>query len=249
MANNVSRIVIITQIASIFASYAGAFLLTNYSTVYVLFISTALFISSIIPLMIIKEPKNDEKMTIDNKLILKQIPKSDIFSMIMYEFIYISTFAFPLYLYLYVNTNYEYIGLFNIFTGVSSMIIVYLFSKKMDKDKYDYVVLSAILLSATLLLKLNCTLTIAVLLIGLFEGTFSKIHEVGYTRNIYFLGSHYNKTSYNMLYEIIQNFSRLLLFLLIFAFTRDLKTILYISIIGTFLSSFIVFDDGKGGYK
>ncbi|MDD2469596.1 MAG: hypothetical protein PHI22_01515 [Bacilli bacterium] len=248
MANNVSKVVIISQIATLSASYIGALLLNNISNFYILLISVFIFIFSVIPLMTIKEQKSDEKISIDNS-ILNQIPKKNIILMILYEFIYISSLVFPIYLYLYVNTNFEYIGLFSLFSGLSSMICIHLFSKKMDNDKCDYVFLSAFLLSITLLLKLNCTLTIVVLIIGLFEGIFSKIREVGHTRNIYFLGSHYNRASYNMLYEIIQNFSRLLAFLLILIFTRDLKVIIYICIAATFLSSFIRFDDGKDGYK
>lgn len=249
MANNVSKIVIISQIATIFASYTGAVLLNNLTDIYALIVSVSIYIIGILPLMMIREPKNDEKIIIDSKNALKVIPIKNIISSILYEFIYISSFIFPIYLYLYVQENFEYIGIYNAIVGIASITCVYLFSKKMDKDKHDYILLSALLLATTFLLKLNCTVKIMVLIIGLFEGIFSKIHEVGYTRNIYYFGSHYNITSYNTVFEIIQNYSRLAAFALIFLITRDLKIILFLCIIAILLSAFVKFDDGKGGYK
>lgn len=248
MANKVSVVVVVTQIATIFASYIGALLLNNIPNSYLIIIATTLFALSTIPLMMIDEPEKEEMIKISDN-VLKQGSKFNHLSMVLYEFKYISTFIFPIYLYLYVHTNFEYVGIFNIFVGLSSVIFIYLFSLKMDKDKYDYILISGLALAATLFLKLNCTITLLVLLIGLFEGIFTKMYDVGYTRNIYFLGSHYNQASYNMIYEVIQNFSRLFLFSIIFLFTRDLTTILYICIAGIVLSSLIKFDDGKGGYK
>lgn len=249
MANNVSKVIIVTQIATIFASYFGAILINNVDKNYSIFVAVIIFMISIIPLMMIDEPKSTHKFSIKEFQLFENIPKKDMLAMILYEFLYIASFAFPLYLFLHVKDNFEYIGIFNIFVGISSMIFVYFFSKKMDKDKYNYLLVSGLLLGATLILKLNLTMTIAILAIGILEGIFSKMYDVGYTRDVYFLGCHFDRACYNAHYEIVQNFSRLAIFMIIFTFTQDLKIILYICIIGIIISSFIKFDDGKGGYK
>ncbi len=218
MANKVSITVIISQVATIFASYIGALIISNLSSFYSIIIASFIFAISVIPLMIIKESKNKNKIFIRKYNLFKHTPKQNILAIILYEFFYISSFAFPLYLYLYVKTSFEYIGIFNIFVGISSMFFIYRFSKKMDKDKYDYVLISGILLSLTLIFKLNFTLTIIVLIIGLLEGLFSRMYQVGCTRNNYFFGGHFETESYNTYYEIIQNFSRLIVCFYVFLY-------------------------------
>ena len=129
------------------------------------------------------------------------------------------------------------------------MITVYLVSIKMDKDKNDYKYIASIFIFIIFVLKLNFNGSNIFLLLGLLEGIFLKLYDLAYTRNVYYLGNKFNLASYNLFIEIIQNVSRLIMFLIIFLITKDLKTMILICSLLIFITTFIKFDDGIGGYK
>ncbi|MDD2181079.1 MAG: hypothetical protein PHW32_01785 [Bacilli bacterium] len=248
MGSKVGIIVIINQFAGMVSSYLGALILNNTNKMILFNVSIFIFILGVSFLIKIPEKKNNEKVILNLRKNIKNIPINNIIFMILNEAIYICSFVFPLYLFLYVASNFEYIGIFNIFVGISSVIFIHFFSKKMDKDKSDYKYIAYIGLGIVYILKVNYPSTTIILLIALMEGIFSKMQNVAFTRNVYYLGSHYNKSTYNLVCELVQNFARLLLFFTIFIFTKELKTIIYICAFLIIFSSVIKFDDGEGGY-
>ena len=68
-------------------------------------------------------------------------------------------------------------------------------------------------------------------------------------RNIYAYGKNYTAPSYICFIELINNIFRFLFFLIFYILNINLKVILIICIIGTFITSLIKFDDGKYGYN
>lgn len=247
MGSKIGILVILGQIATMSSAYLGALILNNTNNITLFSISIFIFILGIS--FFIKIPEsNNNNLTIP-KNIIKKIPFKNFIFMFLNEAIYIATFAFPIYLYIFIKDNFEYIGIFNIFVGISSIIFIYFFSKKIDRDKKDYKYIAYIGLGVCYLLKLKILSMYAILLVGLLEGTLSKMQDVVFTRNIYYLGSHFNKATYNLVCELVQNGARLIIFLLIFLFTRDLKTILYICSFIIIINAFIKFDDGKDNFS
>lgn len=250
MADEVGNIIIFSTLAIIPISYIGAWLMNNFDKLFVLTIIVLVYVTSTLPLFKIKEPKRmlsvDLRTSI--KKIVSDVPKKSIWFMIFAQFRMISRYLFPLYLYIYVKRNFEYIGLFNITVGIASMIFVYFFARKMDKDKKDYLIISGILGCIVYLFKLNITNTIFMLVIGFFEGLVDKMYEVAFNRNLYALGHHYNVAGYTVFMEGFQNFWRTVIMIIFVLFSFDLKTILYISSFMLIIAGMIGFDDGKGGY-
>lgn len=250
MADEVGNIIIFQTLAIIPISYIGAWLMGNFDKIIVLIIIVSLYAISVLPLFKIKEPKRmlavDLKTSIKN--IVTDVPIKSIWFFVFAQFRMISRYLFPLYLYIFVKRNFEYIGLFNIAVGIASMIFVYFFARKMDRDKKDYLIISGILGCIVYLFKLNVTDTIIMLIIGFFEGLVDKMYEVAFNRNLYALGHHYDGAGYAVFIEGFQNVCRTVIMLIFILFSFDLKTILYISSFMLIIAGAIGFDDGKGGY-
>lgn len=246
MGKNVSLITIVTQIGSMSAAYLGALFL-NHTSNYVLFIVSIItyFIGT---LLIIKVQEPEKRELKDIRYVFKHTPPLNFLYMFLNEILYINSFIFPLYLYLYIKSDFEYIGLFNIFTGISSIIFIYLFSKKMDRDRKDYKFISYTGLGLIFLLKTRVSISFIILLIGLLEGIFSNMQEVAFNRNMYYWGNHFDKLTYNSAYELLQNGARLFLFMILTFITDDLKLLIIISAILIIINGLIPFDDGEGGY-
>src|SRR5699024_3729576 len=131
----------------------------------------------------------------------------------------------PLYLYLYVEKNILYIGLFNIIMGLSSIIFVYFFLRKISFIKYfliliivffiifvyffvrkikvnKYFWLLNIVFCIILILKLNISNNFIMLMIAFLEGLFSRMYEVVSTENLYDIKNG-NVSSYLIIVELI----------------------------------------------
>jgi hypothetical protein len=250
LADDVGNIIIVSTLAIIPVSYAGALLMNNVTTELVLVIVIFLFVVSAIPLFKIVEQKKSFTLGVfqSAKNVINDMPRQSLWFLLFAQFRMIGRYLFPLAIFLYIKSNYEYIGLFNIAVGVASMFFVYFFARKMDRDKKDYLILSGVLGCLIYLLKLNVVDTGLMLLIGLAEGLIDKMYEVAFNRNLYALGHHYDGVGYTVVTEGVQNIGRIIITLIFILFTIDLKLILYISAFGLIITGLIGFDDGKGGY-
>ena len=142
----------------------------------------------------------------------------------------------PLYLFLFVNNTISYVGIFNIFMGISSCIFIYFFVRKVDDKKYFKYL--NILFCIILILKLNISNKYLVLVIALFEGLGIKIFEIVSSENIYNIKSTTNIKGYLLIVEIIFCLVRSIMCLMGY-FINNIKIILYLTIIFIFMIGFI----------
>ncbi len=245
IASEVGGFLIMTQIALIPSSFIGALLIKNLDIkLLLLIISSLLIVSSLIIFRIKIYDKNKNKNNINEiTKVIKNMPKRSIIFLMIEQFRMIGSFLFVLYLYKYVSENLTYIGVFNIVVGVASIIFVYFFSKKMDKSKKDYLIVSSLFVTIIWILKLNITSSLLMIIIALFQGLSERMYEVSNSRNMYSLGKHYDSMIYIMITESIYNIARIIICLIGFVFIKDLKLFLYLCGIMIFVAGLIGFDD------
>ena len=216
----IGNIIILTYIASIISSY---FAIKEINIIYLIIISMI----SIIPSIFIKKGKT-QKITYP-----KNIPKNTLNFFILDQFKIIFLLLQPLYLYTISNTI-SYVGLFNIIITISSILFIYLIANKKDIEKHYKLI--NILFTIILLLKLSLKNKTILLIIASLEGIGIKTNELISTMNLY-----KNKTSklgYLITSEIIFCLVRCLLLSTIYILKLNLKTSLYILLIGIFFLSF-----------
>lgn len=245
--DNVSLYNIFTILGGLFSPFIGSYIIEKTSTLTLSTIVLVLMIISIIPLTKIKKLKLNPNTQI--KHIIKSFPKTNYIFNTLDQLRYILYTVLPLWIYINIKSKYSYIGILNIITGLGSIIYIYLLSKKMDKNKKDYLSLSLLIMSIIYLLKITITSNLAYLIITLFEGITKSSLDTITLRNTYVYQKNYCITSYIIFTEIINNIARTLFLIIFYIFNVPLKTMLLICILGIFLNVFIKYDDGKYGYS
>lgn len=218
--NEIGNIIILTYLATILSSY---FAIKEIKVIYLIIISSL----SIIPSLFIKKELK-QKITYP-----KNIPKETINFFILDQTKILFLLLQPLYLYMISNTI-KYVGIFNIIITLSSIIYIYFFANKKDIEKYYKYI--NILFVIILILKLNINNKIILLIIAFLEGIGIKTNELISTMNLY-----RNRTSpqgYIIVSEILFCLIRGLILSIIYIFKINLKTSLYLLLIGIFLLSF-----------
>lgn len=245
--DNVSLYNIFTILGGLFSPFIGSYIIEKTSTLTLSTIVLVLMIISIIPLTKIKKIKLNPNTQI--KHIIKSFPKINYIFNTLDQLRYILYTVLPLWIYINIKSKYSYIGILNIITGLGSIIYIYLLSKKMDKNKKDYLSLSLLIMSIIYLLKITITSNLAYLIITLFEGITKSSLDTITLRNTYVYQKNYCITSYIIFTEIINNIARTLFLIIFYIFNVPLKTMLLICILGIFLNVFVKYDDGKYGYS
>lgn len=245
--DNVSLYNIFTILGGLFSPFIGSYIIEKTSTLTLSTIVLVLMIISIIPLTKIKKIKLNSNTQI--KHIIKSFPKTNYIFNTLDQLRYILYTVLPLWIYINIKSKYSYIGILNIITGLGSIIYIYLLSKKMDKNKKDYLSLSLLIMGIIYLLKISITSNLAYLIITLFEGITKSSLDTITLRNTYVYQKNYCITSYIIFTEIINNIARTLFLIIFYIFNVPLKTMLLICILGIFLNVFIKYDDGKYGYS
>ncbi len=245
--DNVSLYSIFSLLGTIPATYVGAFVLEHFGFIVLNVIVFILMFLSVIPL--IKMNNVSFKTETKVKKIIKTFPKQNYIFLVLNQFLYIITSLIPLYTYLYIKKEFNYIGLINIISGLGSVIYIYILSKKMDKNKKDYLTISMILLSIIYLFKISIKKSTIFLFITFFEGIMRSTLDTIILRNTYVYGKNYSVVTYIGFIEFLNNIIRFIYLFIFYLFNFNLKIILFISIIGLFINSFFKFDDGKYGYK
>ena len=245
--DNVSLYNIFTILGGLFSPFIGSYIIEKTSTLTLSTIVLVLMIISIIPLTKIKKIKLNPNTQI--KHIIKSFPKTNYIFNTLDQLRYILYTVLPLWIYINIKSKYSYIGILNIITGLGSIIYIYLLSKKMDKNKKDYLSLSLLIMGIIYLLKITITSNLAYLIITLFEGITKSSLDTITLRNTYVYQKNYCITSYIIFTEIINNIARTLFLIIFYIFNIPLKTMLLICILGIFLNVFVKYDDGKYGYS
>ncbi len=245
--DNVSLYNIFTILGGLFSPFIGSYIIEKTSTLTLSTIVLVLMIISIIPLTKIKKIKLNPNTQI--KHIIKSFPKTNYIFNTLDQLRYILYTVLPLWIYINIKSKYSYIGILNIITGLGSIIYIYLLSKKMDKNKKDYLSLSLLIMGIIYLLKISITSNLAYLIITLFEGITKSSLDTITLRNTYVYQKNYCITSYIIFTEIINNIARTLFLIIFYIFSVPLKTMLLICILGIFLNVFVKYDDGKYGYS
>jgi len=245
--DNVSLYNIFTILGGLFSPFIGSYIIEKTSTLTLSTIVLVLMIISIIPLTKIKKLKLNPNTQI--KHIIKSFPKTNYIFNTLDQLRYILYTVLPLWIYINIKSKYSYIGILNIITGLGSIIYIYLLSKKMDKNKKDYLSLSLLIMGIIYFLKITITSNLAYLIITLFEGITKSSLDTITLRNTYVYQKNYCITSYIIFTEIINNIARTLFLIIFYIFSVPLKTMLLICILGIFLNVFVKYDDGKYGYS
>ncbi len=232
-SKEIGNILIISYIAITFSSYLGAYITNNLGLIYIVFIIIFLSLISVIFLSKIKlENKN-------TKVNFEKIPVNKFLFFLMEQFKVIFLTMQPLYLFIYIDNNIEYIGVFNVILTIASIIFTYLFVRR--KNIYQNFKILNIVFCLILLLKINIYHKYFLLILAFFEGFGTKMFEIISSFNAY----NYNKDNlegYINKLELIFCVMRGLICLVSFLLFNNIKTILYFSIIGIFLCSFIRLD-------
>ena len=245
--DNVSLYNIFTILGGLFSPFIGSYIIEKTSTLTLSTIVLVLMIISIIPLTKIKKLKLNPNTQI--KHIIKSFPKTNYIFNTLDQLRYILYTVLPLWIYINIKSKYSYIGILNIITGLGSIIYIYLLSKKMDKNKKDYLSLSLLIMGIIYFLKITITSNLAYLITTLFEGITKSSLDTITLRNTYVYQKNYCITSYIIFTEIINNIARTLFLIIFYIFSVPLKTMLLICILGIFLNVFVKYDDGKYGYS
>lgn len=239
IASTFSVISIINHLGVIMASYMGALMLDFLDVKLVTAISIILFIVSLIPLARIdfKEDKYNEKIQLLKTM--KQIPKTDLYLLGSYELSYIVKFLFSLYIFIYIKDTYSTVGIYNLITNLSVLGFTYFYGKKIDNKK-NFLTASIILVVITYIIKANTTY-IALVVISFIEGIVTKMQEISISKEFYSLSKKFEYSSYNLVYEMMQNSFRSLVLLIFYITNIHLKLMIYITLFFILIGAFMKF--------
>lgn len=245
--DNVSLYTIFTVLGSIPATYIGSLILKYFGFITLTIIVLILMLISIIPLT--KINKDIKYIKPNLKPIIKTFSKRNYLFTFIEQFRYILNNIFPLYIYLYIKKEFTYIGITNLICGIGSIIYIFIISKKMDKNKKDYLSITCILLSILYIGKLNINNTNLFYIIVFIEGILKVTLDTIVQRNAYVYGRNYDVNSYIEFTELLNNIFRTIILIIFYLLNLNLRNIIYIGILGIFINSFVKYDDGKYGYK
>ena len=223
ISKNYSTISMLNQLGSIVSSYIGALFLQYFNVSIINIISFILLEISTYYLYQIKfeQDKNDIKLNLFETF--KCIPKTSIMHIGCYELQVVVSYLFPLFIIIYVKDTYTAIGIINVIASVASLIFTYLYGRLINKER-NYLKLSIILVVASFTI-----------------GFITKMYEQSFQKEHILLSKNFEYNNYNYAFETIQNVARFIVFLILYLFVRDIKSMLYITLIVISSSLFVSF--------
>ena len=240
ISNTYSIVSIVNQVGLILSSYVGSLFLDYISIEVLTVISIILFLISIIPLYKLEfnHEKNDEKLELVKTI--KRIPLRNIYLFAAYESINVTKFLFALYLFIYVKDNYQVVGIMNLLTNLATIIFAYFYGKKIN-EKDNYVRLSILFMSLVYFLKANSISYILHVIVSFLEGIASKMYELSISKEFYSMSKKFEYYNYNLVYELILSIFRTFILVICYFFIKDLKIMIYFSILMILISSLLKF--------
>jgi hypothetical protein len=244
MGIRVGKVVILNQIAFLFSPLLGSILMNNFDSEIVIIFVSFMLVFSLYYMIRIRFKEGNKFGSYINEItnILKSIPTRNIIYSLLDQFRVIGSFFYVLYIYIYVSNNIEYIVIFNVIVGIASIVFVYLFSKKIDKNKNSYIILSSLFVMVVWFLRLNVINSTFLLLIAVLQGISERMYEVSNSRNNYLFGKKYNTIHYVMIMEGIYNLGRIIICCIGFFLIKDIKIFLYLCGTMIFVSGLIGFN-------
>jgi len=229
---NTSLMVNIMFLGLIVSAIVGTYIISKLSIFWVSVILFSLSILSLLPIfkVDIEIDKSKNKVSIKGRKIVFNIFEQ--FKVIFLE-------LQPLFLYLYINDSITYVGGFNIIINISSLIILF-FMRKIAVGKYYFYV--CFLLGVVLLFKISISNAIILFLIAVVEGILVKMYERGSLSNLYNIGGN-SIREYLIVEEFIFFISKSIMMLIFLVLDINLKSILFICIIGIIFSGMIFKED------
>ncbi len=246
MGDEVGNIIILSQLALIPSAYLGGLAIEFFGLRIVAVIITFISLMAIFPIFSIKERKNTLNINISN--VFKTIPKQSLAIIAIDQFRLAIMLLFPLLIFMNIAQTYRYIGILHTAIGLASLFFIYVFARRMDQDKNDYLNIAVLLLGLIFLIKLNVLDAVVMVVVAILEGLVSRMHLTSLTRNIYSLGKNYDVASYLVIYETFSNIPLVLIFTFGLLFINNLSMFLYIATFLFLVAGFVKFNDGKGGY-
>ena len=225
----IGNIAIFSFVGIIISSYLGPYITDKYSLSITIIIIFILSLISIIPLLLIKDIREKEKIKMI--FISKKRKLFFVFEQSKVLFLMIQ----PLFIYIYVSKSIKYIGIFNVISCIASIIFIYIIVRKININKY-FKYLNTLLI-IILLFKLNIINKYIILFIAFFEGLLIKLYEIISMKNLYQVKVN-NIKSYLILVEIIFCITRSVFMFLIYLITDNLKIVLYLLLAFIFISGF-----------
>lgn len=235
-----SIISIINQIGVIVSAYFGSVVLDFVGLKILTISSIILFLISIIPLNMLKFKRENtqEKLNLINTM--KKIPIRDVYLFGSYELLNVVKFLIPLYLFIYVKNTYHTIGIINLITNLAIIIFTYLFGKKLENSKTNYLGISIILVTLIYVFKTN-TFGFILLVVSFIEGFFVKMYELCINSDFYELGKYFEYNNYNLAYEVMQNSFRSIITFILFLSSFSLKNMIYFTLFFIFIGASLTF--------
>lgn len=232
----IGSILISTNVAIIFSALIASYIQSKLSLIVLAII---IIIISVIATFFLFNFNEEKK---ENEIKYQHLPKNKFLFFILEQAKVINLSLQPLFLYLYVDNSFKYIGIFNVFLGISSCIFIYFFVRKInDKKCFKYL---NILFCLFLILKLNIKSKYLILVIALFEGLGVKMFDIVSAENIYNINNNVNIKGYLITVETIFCLVRCIMCIIGY-FINNIKIILYLSILLIFIVGFIKREDNS----
>lgn len=240
IATSYSIIMILNQLAVVVSGYIGSLILDFVSLRVLTIIAIILFALCLIPINMMKFEHEKKQYNLNLKDTIKSIPKSDIYLFGSYELNNIIKFLIPLYIVIYVKDTYQTIGLVTLITNLALLIFTFLFGKKLDKSKSNYLKIAILLTVAIYILKVN-SIGFALFIVSFMEGFVSKMYELSINKEFYTLSKQFEYYNYNLMYEITQNLFRSILVFILYITNLDIRNMIYVSLAFVLFGIFLKF--------
>lgn len=227
-----NRLVLMMYLGVIFSSLVGTFFVSKLPIIYSGIIVFLFSMVSIIPVFLGKIQIEEKR----RKIKIPRLSRNKILFSIFEQFKVMFLEIQPLFLYLYVKKSIFYVGIFHVVIHLSSLLVVYFFSKKL-KEKHFFWISFGIAL--VFFLKLNLKNEFILLFIALLEGIGVKMYEVFSLNNLYDFKK-LDVRSYLLMEEVIFFGTKSIFMAIVCLFRFSIYWVLLICIIGVLISGFFL---------
>lgn len=228
VAKDYSIISILNQIALLLSGYIGAIMLEFVDIKILTVLSTLLFLISSIFMFQIEETKNDN-VKLELKVTFKNLLNPEMITYGCYELLNVIKFLIPLYLVIHVSNTYTIIGIVNLIVNLATIIFTYIYGRIINKEK-NYLKLSIVIVLMIYILKINTSGGL-LMLVSFLEGLGVKMYEQSVQKVFLVISKKHDYYNSIFLYEFVQNVFRTICMLVIFFFIRDLKMMIYFTLV------------------
>ena len=223
-----NRLVLMMYLGVIFSALVGTFFVSKLPIIYSGIIVFLLSLVSIIPVFLGKIQIEEKR----EKIKIPRLSRNKILFSIFEQFKVMFLEIQPLFLYLYVKKSIFYVGIFHVVIHLSSLLVVYFFSKKLKEKHFFWISFG---MALVFFLKLNLKNEFILLFIALLEGIVVKMYEVFSLNNLYNF-KNLDVRSYLLMEEVIFFVTKSIFMAIVCLFHFSIYWVLLICIIGILAS-------------